>query len=326
MTDPLFSETVTDDADRRSVIVVGLPRSGSSFLSHVMSAMPDWYVFDDLYVARQAKRVGATGPLSDGKLDKLLYFLGWQIRARHKHGFYAIPNVAEEEVEPMNAALKQAFSGKNANWADLQKEWLIRLAERAGATHWGYKMPGAFRSLDAVFAAYPEMKAVFLMRAPEKVLASYKHMPASSKDGHAEQYHPLAYAIYWRMAARAWRKAQARWPERVMLLRFEDLVADPTGAAKDLSGFLGTTAPDHIDPPPRQNTSFSESKRTGLTRLEHRLVTLITRTERRALGFADAAPVDEADLGLGDFVQTTGRFVLFRARKLIQILRLRFGR
>ena len=41
--DPLFvtRRLARDGTPRRSVVVVGLPRSGSSFLSHVMSQMAD---------------------------------------------------------------------------------------------------------------------------------------------------------------------------------------------------------------------------------------------------------------------------------------------
>ena len=36
------------------LIIVGLPRSGTSFLAHVLSAIDDWYVFDDLYCVQKA--------------------------------------------------------------------------------------------------------------------------------------------------------------------------------------------------------------------------------------------------------------------------------
>lgn len=326
--DSLFSTTrlARDGTPRRSVVVVGLPRSGSSFLSHVMSQIPDWYVFDDLYVAREARALGVTGPIDARRLDKLLHFLGWQIRARLRFGTYAIPNVAEDEIEPMNDALRDVFQDSGLDWADLQEEWLVRLAERAGARNWGYKQPGAFRQIDELLTTYPEMKAVFLMRAPEKVLASYKHMPADSQDGDPAQYHPLAHAAYWRMAAKAWPQAQARWPGRVMLLRFEDLVADPTKAARELASFLGTAPPvGEVTPPPRPNTSFDGGKRKGLTRLEDGLTRAITGSAREALGFAPA-PAPDGPFGIGDFLRTTGTFLAFRSGKLVEAVKRRLGK
>lgn len=296
-----------DGTKRNSVVVVGLPRSGSSFLSHVLSQVPGWYVFDDLYLARAARQAKATGPLNDADLDHLLEFLGWQIWARKRYGTYAIPNMTEEEIEPMNAALRETFAGKGITWTDLQEEWLIRLGERSGAVNWGFKMPGAFRQLESLLKTYPEMKVVFLMRSPEKVMASYKHLPEESEDGNADQYHPVTHSVYWRMAARAWLDAKKRWPERVMLLRFEDLVADPTAAGKSLAAHLEAPIPDVITAPERPNSSFS-GKRAGLTRLEQKIVHVITASERKALGFAPAVP-EEAEGGVADFIWTTGRFL-----------------
>lgn len=136
MTDTLFSTVpVADGAP--PLIVVGLPRSGSSFLSHVISQIDDWYVFDDLYLQDAARRFGPDAPLDDAALDRLLHFLGWQIRARLRFGTYAIPQVAEEEIEPMNAALRATFSGRRATWPVLQAEWMTRLAHRSGCSRWG---------------------------------------------------------------------------------------------------------------------------------------------------------------------------------------------
>ena len=63
MSDPLFSSQPVTAKDTHSapVIVVGMPRSGSSFLSHVLSQLPGWYVFDDLYLQDKVKEIGAEG-------------------------------------------------------------------------------------------------------------------------------------------------------------------------------------------------------------------------------------------------------------------------
>ena len=52
---PLFAiSPVVSEPKPSPVVVVGLPRSGSSFLSYVISQIDDWYVFDDLYLFRTA--------------------------------------------------------------------------------------------------------------------------------------------------------------------------------------------------------------------------------------------------------------------------------
>lgn len=311
--DLLFSTERIAGADktRRSVIVVGLPRSGSSFLSHALSQIPDWYVFDDLYTYRIARKIGALGPLNDKQLQGLLLFLGWQIRARLRFGLYAIPEMTEDEIEEMNDALFQCFSGQGATWLDLQKEWLIRLAERRGCTNWGYKMPGAFRHLDTLFETYPDMKAIFLMRAPHQVLSSYKHIPEDSQDGDPAQYHPVAYAWYWRAAARAWLRAKEQYPDRVTLIRFHELVRDPTAAGREMAEFLGADVPDVITAPEKPNSSFSAEpgKRPGLTYLETQITKQITDGVARELGFPPIAePPGHSLSDYADFANSTWKF------------------
>lgn len=309
--DSLFRTNRDVDTARRSVVVVGLPRSGSSFLSHVLSQIPDWYVFDDLYTYRMARQMGALGPLNDRQLQGLLVFLGWQIRARLRFGLYAIPDMTEDEIDEMNEALFACFSGQGAHWHDVQKEWLIRLAERRGCRNWGYKMPGAFRNLDTLFEVYPDMKAIFLMRVPHQVLSSYKHIPEDSQDGDPAQYHPVAYAWYWRAAARAWLRAKEKYPDRVTLIRFHDLVGDPTATGREMANFLGAEVPDVITAPEKPNSSFGgkSGKRPGLTYLETQITKRFTDGLARELGFPPIAePPGHSLSDYADFASSTWKF------------------
>lgn len=330
MTDVLFSpdRLSQDETARQSVIVVGLPRSGSSLLSQVMSELPGWYVFDDLYTSRAAQHAGVfSKPFDTPALDALLHFLGWQIRARKRHGLYAIPAVEEDEIEPMNAVLKTLFDNSGADWLDLQEEWLIRLAARQDCPNWGYKAPGAFRYLDRILDRHPNMKVVFLMRAPEAVLASYKHMPEDSQDGNPAQYHPITHAAYWRLAANAYRKAVATYgDERIMLVRFEDMIVDPAQTITALAGFLDTPAPANPELPPQKNTSFPKGARRGLTGLERALVSVIAGRVRTDLAFAPADPrPDIKGADLVDFLRTSFRALWFRMQQFASALLRRLG-
>lgn len=316
--DSLFSKTLTaKNLDNTPLLVVGLPRSGSSFLSEIISQINGWYVFDDLYLHRKALEIGATGPLSEAQLDSLLFFLGWQIRARKRFGTYAIPNVSEDEIDAMNAAIKTSLLGTGATWADLQEEWMSRLAQRSGCIHWGYKMPQAFRYLETLFEYYPDMKVIFLMRAPQNVLASYKYMRPDSQDGDPAQYHPVAHAIYWRQAAQAYCAAKIRFKDRVILLRFEDLVAAPAETAGEIATFLGAEAPKNITAPPRPNSSFKKGgTRRGLNGLELSLLDSIAGKMRDNLGF-EAQRQKPSVKDIGDFIKTSLVFSTFRVKKII---------
>lgn len=255
-------------------IVVGLPRSGTSFLSQALSQLPDYYVFDDLYVITHSAALKAgNSALSSEQLEQLLFFLGWQIRARHRFGSYAMPAVEDERAEDLNDALRESFHKSPGTVLDLQAEWLLRLALAQGARNWGFKMPKAFLKAPQLFEAYDGAQLIFMMRQPEDVLSSYKNMPDDpTGDGNPRRYHPLVYAFYWRFAARSFEKMSQRFRGKVHLVRFHEFVADPLAQTNRLAEVLKTEPIQQLEKPPKPNSSYgskgSKTARGPLTGLE----------------------------------------------------------
>ena len=307
----VFGETRlwSPSADEAPVVIIGLPRSGTSFLSHVLTQLPDYYVFDDLYVLTQpaAKKAG-NEPLSVSALEELLFFLGWQIRARHRFGLYAIPEVSEERAEDLNDALRETFRKAPGNVLELQAEWLVRLARAKGAGQWGFKMPKAFLQTKRLFEAYPGVKMICLMRQPEDVLSSYKNMPLEvGGDGDPRRYHPLIYAFYWRLAARKCLEAEATYPGRVHMVRFHELIADPLATANEIAALLETEPAAEIHQPEKPNSSYKggDRKKRPLTGLEARLIRLICGREIERLGFETRESPAFKLADLADFLRST---------------------
>ena len=316
-TDPLFATTPQAGllSDRTPVVVIGLPRSGSSLLSHILSQVEDWYVFDDLYLSRHARQLGASDshPMTRTQLKQLLHWLGWRIRARLQLSEYAKPGMTVEEIEPFNDALLALYAERLPTWQELQEEWMARLALRTGATRWGWKQPGAFRMLDTLNQAYPGLKTIYLMRRPESVLASYKYMDASNLDGDPRQYNIFAYSFYWRLAARSWIASKTGGRDRTFFLRFEDMTSDPQTTGERLAAFLESDIGD-VSLPEKPNSSFAGGvskgrKRSQLTGLETRILRSIAGRERDAL-FPDK-PLEMPKLEVADLADIVGRFFVF---------------
>ena len=184
----------------------------------------------------------------------------------------------------MNDAIRACFKDSLPSWPRLREGWMVRFALRAGATRWGWKTPGAFRYVDELKRVYPGLKAIYLMRRLERVLASCKHMDPSNKDGNPAQYHPVANAIYWRMFARSWQQAAQAGDDRNAFVTFEDLTADVAGTAKRLSTFLDSPL-NSVTLPEMANSSFDGGvakggARQGLTGLEVRILQWIAGLER----------------------------------------------
>jgi len=263
---PLFLvEQITTVVKRHPpVIAVGLPRSGSSFLSDIVSQLDDWYMFDDLYLYRKAKSIGATNSeLTEPQLDELIFFLGWQIRARIKFGTYSVPNMSLADVDKMDEAMKITFAGKSIQWYELLEEWMLRLAHNEGCTHWGYKAPQDFMCLDMLERIFPGVSYIYIKRDPRKMMASLKYV--NDQNGNPSQYHPVFYSKYWKNASQIMLKHSR--DHKVHHVKFEELIVDPQAEAEKIAIFLNTTISKEVEIK-RANTSFSSDKRKTLTDTE----------------------------------------------------------
>ena len=245
------------------VVAIGLPRSGSSLLSDILSQTDDYFVFDDLYLYRRAMGLGVTGALTDVQLDNLIDWLGWQVRARIKHGVFDTTrtSIDLEAVDRMDEALRATFQGEDVLWHELLTEWIGRLTLHHGCTRWGFKAPQDFMHIDLYRTLFPGVKFVYLYRDPREMMASLKHV--RDQDGDPRQYHPAVYARYWRLASETVERACAAHPGLIHTVRFEDLVDEPQAQAERIAGFLGTRVGTVRTE--RSNTSFGGGSRSLLT-------------------------------------------------------------
>lgn len=250
---------------RPPVIVVGLPRSGSSFLSDILSQVQGLYVFDDLYLYREAKAIGAdTGYLSEIQLDRLLFFLGWQIRARLKYGTFSVPNMDFEDVDIMNSALRQLYVGQQVRWYELLEEWMMRLAINQGATRWGYKAPQDFLNIGLLKVVFPGVKFIFIQRDPREMMRSLKYV--HDMDGNPKQYHPIFYSLYWKSCANKMAKLKHQ-NNNFLTVKFENMVASPSATVAEVAEYLELPAPNNLQVK-KTNSSFQNKKKQELSSTE----------------------------------------------------------
>ncbi len=312
---PLFSTHPVVREHTPPVIVVGLPRSGSSFLSHVLSTLEGLYVFDDLYLYQRARAIGAvTGPLSPEALRGLTGYLGWTVRARirFEDSFFK-PQCTWEDVDRMVEAVCEALSGLEARWQDLLEEWLTRLALHHGRHRWGYKTPQDFMHLETLAQTFPGVRFVFIMRDPRDMMSSMKYL--RREDGDPRQYHPVAYALYWKMAHTAMAQYIGRGTAPMEVVRFEELVAEPDAVATRLGAFLGAGVRCPV-PVRGKNTSFSGRARKTVTRTERWLCERLAGEAMAQAGY----PPDGARPHLRDapdLLRTSARFSLYQCARLL---------
>ncbi len=277
-----------------------------------MSALDDWYVFDDLYLHRHARAMGASGALEREQLEKLVDFLGWQLRARIQFETdFNRPDCSLDDVSEMNAALLETFSKTPVRWHELMEEWLVRLALHHGRSRWGYKAPQDFMQMEMLTGLFPGIRFVFILRDPRDTMSSFKFV--KSEDGTPGQYHPWVYAHYWRMANQRADQYARALDVPMLRVRFEDLVGDPPREGRRLAEFLDTKLSGAL--PSGANTSFRDGARRSISETERWICERVAGREMDRQGYArDGARFRVRDLP--DLATTTLRFTSHQTRRL----------
>lgn len=296
------------------VILVGLPRSGSSFLSDILSQIDDWYVFDDLYLYREAKAIGADkGCLSEAQLDRLLYFLGWQIRARIQFGTFSVPNMSMEDVDAMDEALRTLYKNERVTWSELLEEWMLRLAHNQGCRRWGYKAPQDFLHTDILNSAFPGLKYIFIQRDPRAMMRSLKYV--HDNDGNPKQYHPLVYSLYWKSCAQKMAVMREQGDE-FLLVRFEDLISRTADVAEDIAAFLDSPMSKELEIK-QNNSSFHNKKKQELTSTEVWLIEKVAGEYLQAGGYEKSSNAPEV-MGILEVIRVSFVFTSYQIGRVFK--------
>lgn len=300
-----------------ALIVVGLPRSGSSFLAHVVSTLKDLWVFDDLYAVQKAEAI-TLGPMSDDQLVRYVDRLAWETRARVKwEEDFETPAVTLDDIDRMEADLLDRYRGTSPSWHDVAADWVSGLAAANECSQWGYKTPQDFLHLERLHAVWPSARFVHLLRDPRDIMRSYKNLEVSKGgDGDPRSYHPIAYSLYWRMSQRRMLAAVRQGDLEIETIRFEQLVADPDAVAERLAAFLSTTTTGTAAVDSHNSSLRSGPKRT-LTDTEQWICQKLAGPELASAGYG-LRPVHPRARDLPELVRVTVDFVVFQTSRAVR--------
>ena len=240
-------------------------RSGSTLLCKMLSAHPrvtlatdPYYPFFKQVCAHHAHELGQTydpdGPLPDYYFDPLLQPL---FRAIQKDALAAPVDPAElpgmrDRIDrwgrPYAPRLMDHLDTVGgATFQEVFASMVALVADQYGGEGdaWtGFKDVWSDEFIAAMARGFPDAKFIEIVRDPRAVCASRNDRPP---------YYPWLFLCrQWRkLVALAWEYQQPRHglADRVLLLRYEDLVADPEGHAHRLCDFLEIDfASEMLDP------------------------------------------------------------------------------
>jgi tetratricopeptide (TPR) repeat protein len=189
------------DPSKLPVFVVGLPRSGTTLTEQIISAHP---------------KAGGAGELkSIGMLEHALS------KGNGPVGVF-------ESMQEGGAVRCRALAGRYLSLLKFLAPGAKRVVD---------KTPYNFVALGLIALLFPNARIVHCMRNPaDNFISAYQNLMHPS---HSYSYAPEDYARNYKEYLRLMRHWQSLMPERIMTLRYEELVASPEEKTRQLLDFVG---------------------------------------------------------------------------------------
>jgi len=225
------------DSRRPPTFVVGPPRTGTTLLARILRTHRE------------------TNP--DAKRAILS-------RLETVYGRFDQP-VEQQTVEQLLARRSNRDRLRAADtYRDIFDQWMSIQAEAEGKTRWGNHFPRDLFHLAEVRELFPEAKVIACVRDIRGFLASYKHQWKTCAYGAARKrnlYHPLVTSLLWRACIERVRAAPRLFgADRVLIVRYEELVATPEATVRRVCNFLDLPFDPSLLDLDGSNSSFADER------------------------------------------------------------------
>jgi Sulfotransferase family len=256
-------------APPRLDFVLGLPRSGSTWLGRALGRHPDVAVFGETcFYGRLHVSPRPDGWYGAEELERVRRIQ----RTRDWETTTSDPTGGNPPWRPGEyAALVDAAVGglqPPVRPRDVLAAIAAAVAVRESKQRVIEKTPQHVHWLPRVAASFPDARFVLTVRDPYEYMASYQRL-GRRLDGRARRAldlswrHPLIAALFWRSYSTSIELALANYPERTLLVRTEDLRDRPGEVLAGVQSFLELPEVDLFGTE-GVNSSFREGERRAL--------------------------------------------------------------
>lgn len=294
------------------VLVVGNSRSGTTMLARMLGRHSEVLAMRELHFVEEHWVPGA-GPLPAAEAVAVAERLLHNQREWYHTAF--VPGAFTDAAREVVAGLDPDPAGRYAAIAVFAAV-LEHETRAAGRRITVEQTPRNVFFVEALLREMPGTMAVVLVRDPRDVMLSQKNwwrrrfrgttgVPIRTTVRQWADYHPLTTSLVWRGGTRAGLKVREH--PRVVSVRFEDLLADPTTELSRILAPVGLSLEPAMLDAPRISSSNRGNRggvgvdtsvvgrwKDGLSRAEVWMNQRVAGPEARALGY----PVQDVGLPL----------------------------
>ena len=203
------------------IFVVGMPRSGTTLMSSLLSAHPNIAIAPEThFLNKWVEKYNHLDLRQPDNFDKF-----WKHFSASER--FSLLGVNAEAV------LRRIQQKGSPSFRLVFEAVLKEYASVKNKSRWGEKTPAHYDYVDILLSWFPFAHVIWMVRDPRTVCASYMNVPWSIK-------HVLGPARRWSKSMRA----LGRWQDcsRIKVVRYEDLVTNPKKTLSEVLGFLGEQA------------------------------------------------------------------------------------
>lgn len=217
------------DSKQPTVLITGLPRSGTTWLVQSLNLHPMLLAFGEThFFSKRWIRPSQNGRYSPSELDALWKTLSvcpfWSSLPLKKDLGKKPGWFSETSFEDLPEVISSArrLAGSEPTPADILDSLGRAFCEREGKQFWVEKTASEGKNVLSTARKMPDARFILTMREPMGFFRSYKfqgvQFPQETRSRYADRYHPFLAALVWRLTFRATRKALSKYPDRVSRL------------------------------------------------------------------------------------------------------------
>jgi hypothetical protein len=256
---------VLEERIDRPIFVLGLPRSGTTFLHNLLADDPGnltprcWQTVFPYPIGAQKNGSRDRRPELTARQYSQFLMLAPELPSLHPLDAHA----AQECIEITGHVFRSLrfdtthYIPSFQQWLEdvghleayrFHKRFLQHLQHQKGAGQWILKSPDHIFALEALCEVYPDARFVFVHRDPMKVLPSVARLTEILRQPFTRKIDRIQIgrqiSSRWELGSKLLIEA-ADWlkssPERIVHIRYKDLVRDPYAIVTDLYRHFGMT-------------------------------------------------------------------------------------